>query len=149
MRLVLGALMVVLAATLGSPGVSADTFDRNSENCKLWETRPDTAINACTWLMGSGVLDADSLPDVYAMRGLAYGRTGRYRDAINDLNTAIRWEPEVPYFYYARGSAYMALGEADLAEYDYGQAIRLAPKDYAFLNPLIGGQPAVGAQADD
>lgn len=139
MRSLWGLVCLLGVMGLFDQPAQADAFDRNRENCSRWEQGPETAISSCTWLMGSGVLSTDSLPDVYLFRGLAYGRTGKYRDAINDFNTAIRWEPEIPYYYYARGSAYLALGERELAEYDYANAIRLDPKDFAFLSTYIGG----------
>ena len=83
----------------------------------------------------------------YASRGAAYGKLGKYDEAIADLGQAIKLNSEDGHQYNGRGGFLLIKGEYDLAILDFDQAIKLVPsyaKPYnnrglAYLNKGVGG----------
>ncbi|GFE56442.1 tetratricopeptide repeat protein [Geobacter sp. AOG1] len=59
--------------------------------------------------------------NLYAMRGDALSKSGRYDDAVRDFTTAIGMYPH-PNFYYHRGGALKALGREREAAADFSRA---------------------------
>ena len=75
-----------------------------------------------------------------ARRGWLRASTGRYRDAIPDLNAAIRLGPDGAYVYGNRGHALAMLGHFRAAYDDLETAIALAPSDprlYAYYGHYL------------
>lgn len=70
----------------------------------------------------------DSAPVAYLNRADAYANLKSSRDAIKDLNTAIKLDPKYADAYCSRGSIYNNLGNHQQALNDYSQAIELNPK---------------------
>jgi tetratricopeptide (TPR) repeat protein len=66
----------------------------------------------------------------YNGRGIAYFKLGRYQEAIEDLNKALRIRPDFDAAYNNRGIVYVDLGRYQEAIEDLGQVIRIRP-DYA------------------
>jgi Flp pilus assembly protein TadD len=64
----------------------------------------------------------------FGLRGMAYAAKGDYRQAIVDLNEAIRLNSEDAKSWFYRGYAYAQLKDFDRAIPDYNQAISLNPK---------------------
>lgn len=65
----------------------------------------------------SGVLAAYRLPEAYARRAFIYNDIGKVREAIADLNEAVRLDPAPAIYWYTRAICYSSLGE-------FGQAVR-------------------------
>ena len=63
-------------------------------------------------------------------RGISSLETGRYQQAVEDMNKAIRLNPYYVKSYYNRGLGYVRLGLYQQAINDFSEAIRLKP-DYA------------------
>jgi hypothetical protein len=68
------------------------------------------------------------LAKAYFGRGVAYGQTGSFDTAIDELTEAIRLDPTLALAYCGRGSAYGHKGNHDRAIADFNQAIRLDPR---------------------
>ena len=60
-------------------------------------------------------------------RGVAKGRRGDLKGAIEDFNQALSLNPNYAQAYYNRGVAYAHLGENQKAIADYSQALSLNP----------------------
>ncbi len=67
-------------------------------------------------------------PAGYARRGWAYRLLGKYDEAINDYNEAIRLNPSFAAGWNNRATIWQFKGEFDKAISDYTEAIRLEPK---------------------
>ncbi len=65
--------------------------------------------------------------DVYRARGLAFARTEKYREAINDYTMSLQYEPS-PNMLNRRGKAYL-LQATQLAKEDFEESLRLNPID--------------------
>jgi Tfp pilus assembly protein PilF len=69
-------------------------------------------------------------PDfVNALAGLAttYMATGRYEEAVQKLERAVRKEPKLPQLHFELGRAYNGLGDQRKARYEFSRAAELAP----------------------
>jgi len=71
----------------------------------------------------------------YLLRSQIYQELGRYKDAINDLNTVIEIKPRNPTAFFGRGMAYYLLGEEEdndnyiiQSAEDMNTAVRLNPE---------------------
>lgn len=71
----------------------------------------------------------DNTDAAYYGRGLALGRQGFIRDAINDLTIYIKRHPQHSLAYTKRGVRYLWLGESVLAQRDLLKAIELDPNN--------------------
>ncbi len=61
----------------------------------------------------------------YCNRARAYEKTGRYQEALEDYDTALRLKPDCAEAYYNRGIIYgKSLGRYELALNDFNEAIR-------------------------
>ena len=76
-------------------------------------------------------------------RGRELTAAGKYREAIAELDLAIRAQPDFWLAYNARGYAYHLLRDYARAIADYEEAIRLNPK---YENAIHNREAAVGAQ---
>jgi tetratricopeptide (TPR) repeat protein len=72
-------------------------------------------------------LDPDS-PTVRGLRGLYYERTGNFREALNEFQTAARLEPENGMWYVSIGESHAKLGDLIDALAAYQKATSLAPE---------------------
>jgi tetratricopeptide (TPR) repeat protein len=66
--------------------------------------------------MGEGAGNPEVL-NLYALRGFAFYKSGRFEEAVRDYSTAIARYPE-PNFYFHRSNALQALGRTAEAELD-------------------------------
>ena len=60
--------------------------------------------------------------NAYCNRGLVYGKTGRYDQAINDLEKAIEINPQSAEAHYNRAVAYCGMKEYDKSWQDVHKA---------------------------
>lgn len=73
-------------------------------------------------------------PDAYNTRGLAYGQSGQYRNAIADFTRAISLKRTFYQAYYNRGLAFAATGSTDDALRDYNASLKINAKyDSAYI----------------
>lgn len=64
----------------------------------------------------------------YLQRGIEKARLGKYKEAIEDFDQVIKFDPEHAEAYKNRGRALAALGKYKEAEKDFDKAIELKPK---------------------
>lgn len=84
---------------------------------------------ACTALIDSGAVAANSLAAVLLDRGGAYSEGKDYDRAIADYTRAIGLNPELENAFYDRAEAYRLEKNYSLAVTDYDRAIQLDPND--------------------
>jgi lipoprotein NlpI len=87
----------------------------------------DTALAPCTRALQSGDLSDQQTVNALSTRGMIYVFNGDYDKAIQDLDEAIRRNPNDAEVHDNRGIAHVAKGEYDQAIQDFDQAIRLKP----------------------
>jgi tetratricopeptide (TPR) repeat protein len=101
---------------------------------------PSTAVPATN---DTAVQDITSAPGLqptlndakfYRQRGIAAYRGGDFRQAIADLDQAIRLDPKDAKAYNIRGNAWDYLGDSDRALADYDEAIDLDPNNPAVFH---------------
>jgi tetratricopeptide (TPR) repeat protein len=123
------ALLFAVAVVSGA--ASAQTPDQ--ERCQAPD--PDLSIKGCTAVIQSGHETQQLLAIAFFYRGRAYARKSQFDRAIEDLDEAIRLNPNYAYAFNARGAAYGSKGQPDRAIEDLDEAIRLRPNDAdAFYN---------------
>ena len=66
--------------------------------------------------------------EIYNIRGIAYGESGDYDEAIEAFTKTMELKPEYADAYASRGNAYRDKGEMDKAIADYTKSIVLKPK---------------------
>jgi lipoprotein NlpI len=117
-------LLFVLMHITGFIGAAtAQTLDQ--QQCSAPD--PDLSITGCTAMIRSGRETPQNLTAAFYNRGRAYANKGQYERAIEDLDQAIRLNPNVAQAFSTRGAAYANKGQYDRAIQDYDQAIRLNP----------------------
>lgn len=86
------------------------------------------AINDFTGCLSAGIRDQrQDIFNLYAFRGQALIKLGRYDEAVRDLTAALEMSPQPIYFHY-RGIALKALGMAPQATEDFEKAGALKGK---------------------
>ncbi|WP_420349051.1 tetratricopeptide repeat protein [Pelagibius sp.] len=114
---------IALATVLGEQGRFQDGLDLLERFAQLHDVAGNTVF--------------------FARRGWLRVSTGSYKDAIPDLNAAIRLGPERAYVYGNRGHALAMLGHFRAAYDDLEAAIALDPSDarlYAYYGHYLGLQ---------
>ena len=119
------ALAFVLLQIAGFSGVAAAQTP-DAQPC--FSHDPDVAIAGCTAMLQSGHETQEHLTRALSNRGGAYIRKRQYDRAIQDLDQAIRRDPNYAPAFQSRGTAYSLKGQYDRAIGDFNQAIRLDPK---------------------
>src|SRR5689334_1843703 len=61
----------------------------------------------------------------YNVRGSAYGRAGRYQEALQDFDRAVQLNPNFYQAYSNRALIYRYLGDPNKAQADYNRAIQI------------------------
>lgn len=80
----------------------------------------------------------DGLPRfdaAYAARGDSYAALGKFAEALGDFGQALAVSPTSVSVLYTRGRVYMALGQTDLAETDFANAVGQMP---SYALPYFG-----------
>lgn len=104
-------------------------FDPNSAQAEAFL---EQTITAATQALEAHTEDA--VPRLY--RALAYIAQSRYENALEDLNAAIRADPDFGAAYYNRAIVYTYLGEAALDDAERARLYRAAIEDYTTLLEL-------------
>ncbi len=105
---------------------ASGAFDPGSAQADTYLQR---AITAATEALEAYAEDA--VPRLY--RALAYIAQSRYENALEDLNAAIRADPDFGAAYYNRAIVYTYLGEAALDDTERARLYHAAIEDYATL----------------
>jgi tetratricopeptide (TPR) repeat protein len=115
----LATLALLAAIAVAARAEDADTgcFGKDS----------DRRIEGCTALIESGGVSPAQLPDVYAMRALAYSLKGDYGTAVRDYDVAIQMRPDFAVALNNRAWAYFRWGKVDTALPDVEESLRLEP----------------------
>jgi len=87
----------------------------------------DVRIGGCTAAIQSGRWQGKDLAWAFTNRGAAYDKKGQYDRAIEDLDQAIRLDPQFALAFYNRGIFYNSKDQYDRAIENYDQAITLNP----------------------
>jgi len=80
--------------------------------------------------------EPERVPLAYNNRGLAYGNEGLFKEAFEDLSTAIILDSSYDLAYSARGTVFGKMGLYARAIEDYNKAIVLEPGNYLVYNNL-------------
>src|SRR6185437_7339876 len=73
-------------------------------------------------------------PEAYNVRGSAYGRGGKYREALQDFDAAIQLRPNFYQAYANRALIHRFMGNQANALSDYNRAVQLNPNyDAAYI----------------
>jgi len=127
-------LIVVYALTM-----SILSFTR----CKIWEN----GITLWSDVIGHAKTQDPIYSLAYINRGNLYSIQGRFQEAIDDYNAAIKLNPHDPESYANRGVVYGQTGQLPQALTDFNQAIELNPNfanayyDRAITFHKLGEQP--------
>ncbi len=84
-------------------------------------------IDVCTRVIGNTKLEGKELARVYYERGLKYRLTKQYNNALADVNTAIKLDPEFNFAYTLRAHVYADLGDFDKALADHTTILKMTP----------------------
>jgi len=120
-----GLAVLPIVVFLLAGAAAAQDRDRQWNSCT--GAILDLAIDACTAIIQSGQESAKGLSAAYLKRSNAYNGKREYDRAIEDLDQAIRLDPNFAPAFYNRGYVYSGKREYDRAIQDFDQAIRLDP----------------------
>jgi tetratricopeptide (TPR) repeat protein len=87
------------------------------------------SIKIFTTVLQNYRLDSKIMYEVYVGRGSSYGKCRMNKEALFDLNKAIKLNPEKSKAYNNRGCVYKYLGKKAAALADFAKAIKLDPTD--------------------
>ena len=127
---VLGIVAFLLAGTAG-----ACDGAREADSCGLYDEHgelragasPDLVIGACTAILQSGKESTKGLIAALLNRDSASNDTREYDRAVQDLEEAIKLDPNFAMAYLNRGNAYAGKGDDDRATEDFVRAIKHDP----------------------
>lgn len=118
-------------ALVGSAGLAPSAVAGDFETNELWcidETQnPDLRIGACTWLLRSGQLSPEEVPDVFTMRGNARRDKEKLDEALEDYSTALRTKSDHQGALHNRGTIWRLKGEYERAIRDFTAALNVEP----------------------
>lgn len=123
-----------LARTAFEEAVRSD--EKNAEAWAwLGEANQQTGVEGTQQLDQALQLNQGS-PTVRGLRGLYYQRTGNFREALIEFQTASALEPENGMWYVSLGEAHAKLGDLIRALEAYQKATTLAPEDPGYWRLL-------------
>src|SRR5260370_22252704 len=135
------AVMPIVVFVLAGMAAAQDR-DGQWQRCTLYDEHGkvraganlELVIDACTAIIQAGQETPKQLAFALANRGYAYRNKYEYDRAIQDLDQAIKLDPDNALAFVNRGDAYRNKREYDHAIRDYDQAIKLDPNDAIALN---------------
>lgn len=107
------------------------------DNDKPWN---DYDLDAALVDANTALMQDDSNPISYLLRGKVLNRLGQPEAALEDLNRTVSSAPTMAWGYLERGYIHGTLGETDDAVVDFQRAIELDPEDswlYAALGDVL------------
>src|SRR6516162_3312936 len=127
----LAVLLIVVFVLAGT--AAAQDRDGQWQRCTLYDQRGkvraganlELVIDACTAIIQAGQETPKQLAFALANRGYAYRNKYAYDRAIQDLDQAIKLDPDFALAFNGRGAAYYDKHDYDRAIQDYDEAIRL------------------------
>ena len=120
------ALFLVLGPVLAPPG-HAQTEQERQWCSGRGTVSPDQQVSGCTAIIEAEHNDAVILATALNNRAAAYFSQGRLEEAIQDLNQAVKLNPNYAHAFVHRGEVYRAMGQDERAIQDFDQAIKLEP----------------------
>lgn len=118
-------LMIGLLALSAPASAVTGDFERNESLCRDYDAIADQRIDACGWLIDSGVKTGTISPDIYFNRGSARIAKGEYRLALADFDIVVRQNPRYGDAYVGRGIAWRELGDYARAHVEIGKGLEL------------------------
>lgn len=80
---------------------------------------------------------------VHALMGMVYGKQNHREEALRELDTAARLDPNFDMTYVYRGNVYLAAGDARAALAEYQRALQLNPRNPAAREGLRQAEAAL------
>ena len=141
MRTVRLAVLPIVVFVLAGTAAAQDR-DGQWQGCTLYSEHGkvranaslDLVIDACTAIIQANQETPKRLAFALANRGYAYRNKHDYDRAIQDLDQAIKLDPDNALAFVNRGDAYRNKREYDRAIRDYDQAIKLDPNNAITFN---------------
>lgn len=106
---------------------------------------PRQAVATYSEMLADPALANDRRAMLLSDRGVAYGRLGQIRLAIEDFNKAVQLFPEFAAIYNNRGSVLLRVGQVKEAVKDFDRAIVLSPGYAAAYNNRAAALVRLGA----
>lgn len=111
----------------------------NDKNAEAWawlgEAKQHTSEDGSAELERAYQLNPN-LPTVRGLRGLYFQRTGNFRSALTEFQTAALLDPKNPAWQVSMGETYSKLGDLIRAMQSYQTATQLAPDDVSYWRLL-------------
>jgi tetratricopeptide (TPR) repeat protein len=108
----------------------------NEKNAEAWawlaEANQQTAGNDALVLLDRALHLDPASSTVHSLRGLYFQRTGNYRDALTEFQSAARLDMENPSLFVSLGDAYAMTGDLIRGLQAYQYATELAPEDATY-----------------
>lgn len=111
------------------------------DDCISWKGHDP--FGACSRVIQSGAQFPEWLSFAYKRRATAYSKKGDFLSAIQDLDQAIKLDPDDALAFAGRGDTYDQLGQHDRAIKDFDKAIALSPNNgdiYVNRGIILGEQ---------
>ncbi len=125
--------LTVFGAVLAPP-VRAQTPQQRQWCDGQHGVSPDQQISGCTAIIGSTRDKPSILATAFNNRAGAYFSQGLFEQAIQDLDQAVKLNPNYARAFVHRGRVYRSIGQYDHAIQDFDRAIKLEPNyPHAFV----------------
>ena len=101
------------------------------QRCKLWGDNYllwNDVLKKFNISAISRIQEKQRIAFAYNFRGMGYAEKGRYQQAIDDYNTALKINGKFGDALNNRANAYAAIGQSDLALEDYARLVAINPK---------------------
>jgi tetratricopeptide (TPR) repeat protein len=145
---------VALAATLiaGAPNALAQDHGEQLRRCagRDQTVEPRARIDSCSALIASSANTDGGLSVLLGYRAHAYWRAGDTRQALADLNEAIRLSPtdRCCWLYSTRGLILVTMGETSAAVEDFDRSVQGMRDRAAVNNQRCWGRAVAGVELD-
>ncbi|MBI5888228.1 MAG: tetratricopeptide repeat protein [Deltaproteobacteria bacterium] len=135
------------AAVALDPGEISAYYNRGQAYLALGDYA--RAIADYSAVAGAGpYVTVDVAKGAFNDRGIAFGQTGRYGEAVKDFDRAIELDPMFERAYSNRGRAHLKAGDYRLAALDFEKAASINPSNPAVYNSLGEAYSKLGRKDD-
>ena len=122
------AIAVLAAALAWAAPQAAQASDKTVwQSCVGPRALPEQRVSACTGVIEAGTETGHRLAAAYCNRGHGLTEQRQLELALNDLDEALKLDPDYPCAYSNRGRVYAFKRDPDRAIADYDQALKLDP----------------------